>query len=372
MVLGLKTGWLKKRSITTTETNSPADVPLGSTVAPPPVFPLGSTCAPPPVVPLGSTGTFRSTRVRGPTLGKGIQKIMRSKKGEKLYVHIDRVLNAMTRYYATPVANELGLQIRSLCPLKDVTSWLNMDETTKATVIQTVLEKGVDDLYAHSPRVMSLDDWKHLIDVAWKDASHQKRSEVGKSNKNQLSYNHTSGSRSFPIVAKNVELDFPKFYEDNHTSKKTNDWIYPKCGELHQKMVNLQAATTESGTPLTQEELSRQVLGEKKKYLLGFGIGPQLCTIAALRACDKDMEAMRAEMEALREEQQRDREELMKKQEEHEKYYIDMLKEREERERCYNEMLQERAQGQKDREETNKRVDHLNNVVAKLTQLLGI
>ncbi|KAL7171316.1 hypothetical protein ACSBR2_036048 [Camellia fascicularis] len=343
MVLGLKTGWLKKRSITTTETNSPADVPLGSTVAPPPVFPLGSTCAPPPVVPLGSTGTFRSTRVRGPTLGKGIQKIMRSKKGEKLYVHIDRVLNAMTRYYATPVANELGLQIRSLCPLKDVTSWLNMDETTKATVIQTVLEKGVDDLYAHSPRVMSLDDWKHLIDVAWKDASHQKRSEVGKSNKNQLSYNHTSGSRSFPIVIVAI-----------------------------QKMVNLQAATTESGTPLTQEELSRQVLGEKKKYLLGFGIGPQLCTIAALRACDKDMEAMRAEMEALREEQQRDREELMKKQEEHEKYYIDMLKEREERERCYNEMLQERAQGQKDREETNKRVDHLNNVVAKLTQLLGI
>ncbi|KAL7169993.1 hypothetical protein ACSBR2_034946 [Camellia fascicularis] len=50
------------------------------------------------------------------------------------------------------------------------------------------------------------------------------------------------------------------------------------------------------------EELSRQVLGEKKKYLLGFGIGPQPFTIAASRARDKDMEAIRAEMEALREE----------------------------------------------------------------------
>ncbi|CAL5329949.1 unnamed protein product [Camellia sinensis] len=34
-------------------------------------------------------------------------------------------------------------------------------------------------------------------------------------------------------VAKDGELDFPKFYEDNHTSKKTNDWIHLKCRELH-------------------------------------------------------------------------------------------------------------------------------------------
>ncbi|KAL7167894.1 hypothetical protein ACSBR2_038349 [Camellia fascicularis] len=402
----------------TTETNSPATVPLGSTVAPPPVVPLGSTGAPPPIVPSGSigasspdatsppfedfdetqppsetqnhvtskiiivqlcqlsiiiifnllivillSGTSRFTRVQGPTLRKGIQKIMRSNKGGKFYVHIDRVLNAMTGDYATPTANELGLQIRSMCPLKDVTSWLNMDETTKAIVIQAVLDKfdigddfhsdsqaqqieeGVDDLYAHPPRGVSLDDWKHLIDVAWQYASHQKRSKASKSNRTQLPYNHTSGSRSFPImmaaiVAKNVDLDFPKFYEDSHTSKKTNDWIHPKCGELH-------------------EELSRQVLGEKKKYLLGFGIGPQSSTIAASRARDKDMEAMRAEIEALRVEQQRDRKELirereerkkyyndmLREREERKKYYNDMLKEREERKRCYNEMLQQRAQG---------------------------
>ncbi|GMP84583.1 hypothetical protein CsSME_00038051 [Camellia sinensis var. sinensis] len=58
MVDGLKTGWLKKRSLTTTETNLLATIPLGSTVTPPLVVPLGSTCAPPPVVPSGSTGAF--------------------------------------------------------------------------------------------------------------------------------------------------------------------------------------------------------------------------------------------------------------------------------------------------------------------------
>ncbi|CAL5442189.1 unnamed protein product [Camellia sinensis] len=51
-------------------------------------------------------------------------------------------------------------------------------------------------------------------------------------------------------------MDFPKFYEDSYTSKKTNDLIHPKCRELHQEMVNVQAATIESGTPLTQEEIS--------------------------------------------------------------------------------------------------------------------
>lgn len=62
----------------------------------------------------------------------------------------------------------------------------------------------------------------------------------------------------------------------------------------------------------------------------------------------------------------------MKEQEEREKYYTNMLKHREKRKRCYNEMLQQRAQEQKDREEIDKMVDHLNNVVTKLTLLLGI
>lgn len=148
----------------------------------------------------------------------------------------------MTGKYATPATNELGIQIRTLCPLKDVKSWLDLDETTKAAVIQAVLDKfqigddfhndlqaqeivnkkayglykdwrytlkqefelleGLprDKIYAHPPVGVSLDDWKHLIDMAWQDASHQKRSKAGKSNRSQLPYNHTNGSRSFPIA----------------------------------------------------------------------------------------------------------------------------------------------------------------------------
>ncbi|XP_028118124.1 disease resistance protein RPM1-like [Camellia sinensis] len=148
-------------------------------------------------------------------------------------------------------------------------------------------------------------------------------------------------------VAKDGELDFPKFYEDSHTSKKTNDWIHLKFRELHQEMVNVQAAAIESGMPLTQEEISRQVLGQKKRYLLGFGSGPQPSTIFATRAHDKDMEAMRAEVEALREERQKDHDELMKEREERERCYNELLKEREERIQLSNEMLKEQEEGQK-------------------------
>ncbi|CAL5424600.1 unnamed protein product [Camellia sinensis] len=139
-----------------------------------------------------------------------------------------------------------------------------------------------------------------------------------------------------------------------------------------QEMVNVQAAAIESGTPLTQEKLSRQVLGQKKRYLLGFGSGPQPSTIATSRSRDKDMEAMRAEVEALREERQKDHDELMKEREERERRYNEMLQEREVRIKLANEMLKEREEGQKVREETNTKVEHLNNVVAKLPQLLGI
>ncbi|GMP53417.1 hypothetical protein CsSME_00018872 [Camellia sinensis var. sinensis] len=218
------------------------------------------------------------------------------------------MLNALTGGNATPATNELGLQIWRLYPLKGVKSWKKIDQSIKDAVVQVVLDKfeigedfhtdqqaqeivdtkayllyndwryalkqhceklvedGVDDPYSHPPKGVCLDDWKHMIDMAWKDESHLKRSKAGKANRSLLPYNHTSGSRSFPIVMslmvdENGGLDFLKFYSKSHKSKKTNEWIDPKCGVLHDVMVNLQATAMDAGIPLTQEELSWQVLG---------------------------------------------------------------------------------------------------------------
>ncbi|XP_028112844.1 uncharacterized protein LOC114310943 [Camellia sinensis] len=129
----------------------------------------------------------------------------------RLHVYVNRVFNAITGGNATPATNELGLQIRRLCPLQSVKSRRKIDQSTKDAVVQGMLdkfvigddfdndeqaqeildrkayllyknwrynlkeeflkleEKGVDDPYSHSPSGVSLEDWKYLIDVAWKD-----------------------------------------------------------------------------------------------------------------------------------------------------------------------------------------------------------
>ncbi|KAL7225954.1 hypothetical protein ACSBR1_021162 [Camellia fascicularis] len=355
----------------------------------------------------------RSTRVRGPTLGKAVQKKVERKKGEKLHVYVNRVLNAITGGNATPATNELGLQIRRLCPLQSVKSWRKIDEIVigddfandkqaqeildrKAYLLykdwrynlkQEFLEleeKGVDDPYSHPPSGVSFEDWKYLIDVAWKDESHLKRSKAGKANRGMLPYNHTSGSRSFPIAMslmanEDGDIDFPEFYKKSHKSKKTGDWIDPKCGELHDDMVNLQVVSTNAGLPLTHEELSRQVLGAKKNYLRGCGIGPQpsSTTSSAARARDKQVEAMRAELEVLREDRQRDHEELLKEKEDRRRDHEELLKETEERQREREDITREREELIKQVEEEKKareaqqvQLNHLNDVVSRLTTLL--
>ncbi|KAL7264764.1 hypothetical protein ACSBR1_002669 [Camellia fascicularis] len=245
-----------------------------------------------------SVGKSTSTHVRNSTLEKGVQKKIASKKEKKLHVYVNGMLITLTGGNATPATNELGLQIRRLCPLKGVKSWKKIDQSIKDAVLQAVLDKfeigedfhtnqqaqeiidtkayllykdwrytlkqhfeklveeDVDDPYSHPPTGVCLDDWKHMID---------KRSKAGTANRSLLPYNHTSGSRSFPIamslmVDENGELNFPEFYSKSHKSKKTNEWIDPKFA-------------TDAGIPLTQEELSRQVLGQRKNYLCGFGIG---------------------------------------------------------------------------------------------------
>ena len=158
-------------------------------------------------------------------------------------------------------------------------------------------------------------------------------------------------------------------------------------------MVNLQMAATDAGLPLTHEEISRQVLGEKKNYLRGCGIGPQPSSTAssAARARDKHMESMRAELKVLREERQRDHEELLKEKEERQRDHEELLKEKEERQRDREELLKEKEARERDREEITrereqliKQVDeekkareaqqvqlnHLNDVVSRLTTLL--
>ena len=59
-------------------------------------------------------------------------------KGKKLPVPVPEELNALCGMNASAVANEIGIQIRRMCPIQGIKSWSNVDEATKAAIIQVV------------------------------------------------------------------------------------------------------------------------------------------------------------------------------------------------------------------------------------------
>ena len=85
-------------------------------------------------------------------------------------------------------------------------------------------------------------------------------------------------------------------------------------------MVTLRDEALELGTPLTNEELSRRVLGENKYYLKGFGNGPKpssyvgRCGISSTH--QKQLEKVTSDLEKLHDEQrQRDEEQRQRDEE---------------------------------------------------------
>ncbi|CAL5376403.1 unnamed protein product [Camellia sinensis] len=86
------------------------------------------------------------------------------------------------------------------------------------------------------------------------------------------------GSKSFQAAMYKegtAKVDIVDFYKDSHWSKRKADWIAPICGELHEALKKRREESLKPGAiPLTQEQLSIEVLGTSKSgYIKGFGVG---------------------------------------------------------------------------------------------------
>lgn len=109
-----------------------------------------------------------------------------------------------------------------------------------------------------------------------------------------------------------------------------------------------------------REEISREVLGKRKRYILGFGVGPKPTssspqTDVLSRARDEELQKMKNDMERMqmeREEEKREREE--------EKI------EREEARRVREEERREREQEKREREEERRQHKAEQNKLAAL------
>ncbi|XP_038975488.1 stress response protein NST1-like [Phoenix dactylifera] len=128
-------------------------------------------------------------------------------------------------------------------------------------------------------------------------------------------------------------LEFSEFYKKTHT-KKNKEWIDPICAVKHSKMLSLREESSQSSVQLTSEEMSRQALGKRKRYILGFGVGPKPSSssstpsrvsqvhVRELQKLKAKIEEMKMEHKELRrqlEQERREREEERKEREEEQK-----------------------------------------------------
>ncbi|KAG5528917.1 hypothetical protein RHGRI_029540 [Rhododendron griersonianum] len=323
---------------------------------------------------VSGAGPSSSKRVRGPTVGKSLDKFIAHHEGKKLVVTVPEEMKAFCGVNATMAATDLGVQIWRFCPIQGFAhSWKSVDPMAKKAILQSnrdkfdiidgtegnsladaatdkkasllykdwkcnlrrhyrKLRKAKVDPYSSPYPGMHMDDWKYLIDKVFKDPKIQKRCIAGKKNRKKLPYNHTMGSKSFP-AAMSIEAegndnelpDFCGFFKKSHTLKKTKEWIKPTCAVLHAAMEKAQDEALKSGVSLTHEELSTKVLGKGKnpKYLRGLGVGPtptSLCFKSHLESrAHAELLSIRSEMKLLHVEQQREREEYKREREERER-----------------------------------------------------
>ncbi|KAH7845904.1 hypothetical protein Vadar_007259 [Vaccinium darrowii] len=346
----------------------------------------------------GATGRSLSTRVRGKTLGKGVEKLIAQNGGKKLSVPVLEEWNSLCGINASKATTLLGVYIRRMSPVKNTPTWWHIDEATQSAIIQSVLDKvNISDDYHNNPLAKKVvnrkcyrihinwryrmklhysqlvengedtysspyekvtqEDWRHMIDDVWSSDKHKNKSEAGKKNRGEQGPIHAGGSRSFVAAMTTppenngyANLEFPEFYQKTHT-KKDNNWISDTCAENHSQLVNLRKESSQSGIQLTAMEMSRDVLGKRKRYILGFGDGPKPTSSSseidvASRAHDEELQKFKDNMEKM----QMEREEERKEREQERTERMEEKRQREEERRQHEiEREQEKRQFEEER-----------------------
>ncbi|XP_058217220.1 uncharacterized protein LOC131328268 [Rhododendron vialii] len=156
--------------------------------------------------------SVKRRRVRGPTRGKRIRRIIVKNKGERILAYVTPEIRVFCGNNANKVASQVGTQIRWICPIMGFYPlWKSVDSTLKDAILQVVREKikvtenevestelveevfhekanllykdwkwRMDDFYAktlcdskgayqHPFQETPTDDWKYMIDHVFKD-----------------------------------------------------------------------------------------------------------------------------------------------------------------------------------------------------------
>ncbi|CAL5349506.1 unnamed protein product [Camellia sinensis] len=257
-------------------------------------------------------------RVRGPTRGKNVEKI-RKERGDRIPVTLNRLTKAIEGEYATPLAAALGQQIRVHAPVRN-DGWLEIAFGLRESIVtrvgqtfdfgdynndvdvrciidhkcqtlysewksrlhthyKSLKENNVSDLKSQILYPCTKDDWEWMIDNLWETDDWKVKSENAMKARGCVKYNHTSGSRSFAsrasIIVQGSKPTITKLFEDTHKRHRHGGvWINNTAEEHHATMVSKIAEQSQPSVthPLSEEQISREVLGKRSVFLKGYGI----------------------------------------------------------------------------------------------------
>ncbi|XP_028109313.1 uncharacterized protein LOC114308016 isoform X2 [Camellia sinensis] len=296
-------------------------------------------------------GTSKGKRGRGKSRSLKLAKL--KNQGVRLPIQICKVSGRPYGEASEKFTSELGIVTRQFAP-QNVPSWTDISEEDKETLV-AYLQEGfkftnepyaiesilnlmhdryksyrhdlrqrfrsfptMESALADPPENMEKETWKFLCEK-WSDKDYKVRCGKNKLNREKLKVLHTAGSKAFRKVqyderdrATGEELGLVELYKKTHFSEKKEAWVHADAEIRHYKLEKRQEKAIEEGScPISDEQLSIEVFGQKVGYIRGLGRGRKPSTTLSGKLTraqlERDNEAATREAE----EQRRINEELV-------------------------------------------------------------
>ncbi|CAL5399944.1 unnamed protein product [Camellia sinensis] len=296
-------------------------------------------------------GTSKGKRGRGKSRSLKLAKL--KNQGVRLPIQICKVSGRPYGEASEKFTSELGIVTRQFAP-QNVPSWTDISEEDKETLV-AYLQEGfkftnepyaiesilnlmhdryksyrhdlrqrfrsfptMESALADPPENMEKETWKFLCEK-WSDKDYKVRCGKNKLNREKLKVLHTAGSKAFRKVqyderdrGTGEELGLVELYKKTHFSEKKEAWVHADAEIRHYKLEKRQEKAIEEGScPISDEQLSIEVFGQKVGYIRGLGRGRKPSTTLSGKLTraqlERDNEAATREAE----EQRRINEELV-------------------------------------------------------------
>ncbi|KAH7844199.1 hypothetical protein Vadar_025346 [Vaccinium darrowii] len=128
--------------------------------------------------------------------------------------------------------------------------------------MRTRLKKKFTEGEVDCPADIEEADWIYLCNL-WQDKDYKLKCGKYKVSRSKPRIHHAAGSRAFYKIKEGLNHELPELWKQTHYSKKRKSWT-DGSKDVYDKLKQVKDQSMENGsTLLSDEELSRTVLGHK-------------------------------------------------------------------------------------------------------------